>query len=282
MVANLSVDVDNFSPLTLISNKFDNNQGRALDIKYTNLHEQYTTCTNNVGEGAGCIFSISSSVTLEHGTYSKNNGFKNNAQLAGAFQLELTPTIVKNCTISNNLGYEGGVFWIWQGDFELKDSIFEDNIANHGSVVYNYIWQTKTSGNIDNCTFTGNTAVSDGAVFILDADIEITNTNFTSNSSGSSTPSIFLTRVKSAKLQNNRFENQASQWGSFYRSRDSKITTDNCTFVGSVLEKDTVGFYIQNSEFYITNSTFTDFYGKSIIDSKESNVIIEHTTIEKS
>lgn len=145
---------------------------------------------------------------------------------------------VEGSTFRNNAGKEGGVIWTDKA-FTVKNSIFDDNTStgiagaiytteeNAKGTIENCQFLNNESGNaggailnkgtdtlVSGCTFTDNTATTNGGAICSDEDMTIENTTFTSNEANGTHTSGDGTRGG----------------GAFYTGKAVQITIKDCDF----------------------------------------------------
>ncbi len=147
---------------------------------YAQVGVTLTDCAfvaNQAGMGGAAVYSLARDVTMT------SCAFTRNVATAGA-TVEHTGDwlTVQNCTFDGNSGKAGGAIRMYSGHMQLTDSLFENNSAStSGGALFQDV---ATYQSIQNCTFSGNSAESGGAVFGFGRSI-ISNCVFENNSARS-------------------------------------------------------------------------------------------------
>ena len=170
---------------------------------------------NNTASGFGgaIYFDYDSIGTVE------NCNFVNNTALefdGGAIYFFYSSGTVDNCNFTNHTARWGGAVE-FVGTGKVTNSNFVNNHAtNEGGAVY---FDVDTFGNVENCSFTCNTATDGGAVYFANGG-NASNCDFADNSATGNGGSVYFSSV--GKIENSRFnESKYTVYGG---------TVINCTF----------------------------------------------------
>lgn len=168
------------------------------------------------GNGTDRIFHVFSGTTIEISDLALTNGVVTGANLdGGAFQATVASTTVRRCLISNNSsGSRGGGVDIDGGTFVAFECTFQGNAAlvNSGGGLFS----VNASSSLTNCTFSGNTASTGGAI--------------TNNSNGGNSS---LTLINCTIVQNG-----AASGGGGVRTRQQSAGTFSTTLLTNTIVAD--------------------------------------------
>lgn len=150
------------------------------------------TVTNGIFEGRSSIHNYGGSTKVENCLFRKNI----NGAIISESSIE-----VKNCTFENNENPTEGIIYIKDGESNIDNCKFINNIAKGygakgGVITYKNGLPTQK---INNCEFTGNYSGGDGgAIYVSEhTDIEISNSKFTSNECRNNGGAIYLGQLRS-------------------------------------------------------------------------------------
>lgn len=107
--------------------------------------------------------------------------------LHGFFQIYYGKTSIEGFTFQNGSRSSGGAIFLGYGELLVNNCRFYNNQApsNAGGAIYAFGYQTYSRVTIDNCVFSGNSAVwHGGAVYGAYTSCTVSNSTFTDNSSG--------------------------------------------------------------------------------------------------
>jgi len=214
------------------------NTGVGGGIYSSNSNLVLTDCVfseNSAGGGGGICNGNDSSIALKNCTFIGNSASQAGAGLLNPEDSTLTLT---NCRFINNTvtGIGGGI-WNGSNNATLVDCVFSGNSAYDGQIPYvseiisgsgggmsaggtptlirctfrsNYATNGAGiigSGELDECTFTGNSAIEDGGAIQITGEPIIINCTFSGNS--------------------------ANRGGGIFFTWGAKMTMANCTFTGN-------------------------------------------------
>lgn len=181
-----------------------------------------------------------------------NSYFENNtARCGGAIRIASSYSIVDNCTFINNVAKApvnypstpavyGGSVYVSTSNVKIKNSIFENNKINDGSAYGGAIFYQKNNNNfeIDNCSFTNNTAKRGGALFFNQLNnILVKNSLFYNNNASDRGGAICLTESSNKNitiLYSIFLNNTATNYGSAVELESYKNFTMNyCILEGN-------------------------------------------------
>lgn len=187
------------SHLSLQDCKFNNNKvstyagGCILVTGDASITVDNCTFTNNIGQSGGAIGVVGGGgCSITNSTFTNNSVLVNKQGSGGALMLAYTNNvIVSDCSFTGNKGeWGGGAIEIQScNNYRLEDNTFTNNRAN-GSLNGRYagfggaVKSSYDSGDIINCTFTGNSAFSGGgALHVTDGVTRVTDCTITGNRS---------------------------------------------------------------------------------------------------
>lgn len=187
------------SHLSLQDCKFNNNKvstyagGCILVTGDASITVDNCTFTNNIGQSGGAISVVGGGgCSITNSTFTNNSVIVNRQGSGGALMLAYTNNvIVSDCSFTGNKGeWGGGAIEIQScNNYRLEDNTFTNNRAN-GSLNGRYagfggaVKSSYDSGDIINCTFTGNSAFSGGgALHVTDGVTRVTDCTITGNRS---------------------------------------------------------------------------------------------------
>ncbi|MCR5025856.1 MAG: hypothetical protein K6A34_00215 [Methanobrevibacter sp.] len=206
---------------------------------------------------------------------------------------------VTNSTFVNNSAIKGGAIHVMQTDITtITGSVFTNNTATGmidgpnacGGAIY------ANGGlklNIDNCTFTNNTAIvgddtSWGGAIDAFYETVISNSKFNNNSAGfggaldvvgnSANPDTIV-------ISNNTFTNNiALEYGGAIHNLEENMTIQSCIFDGNKAHKVGTIFNNERSLLYLSNNTISstkaEIYNEGDITSTSYVTVLENKTVK--
>jgi hypothetical protein len=238
-----------YGTLTVTDSTFSGNHaylGGAL-FNYGTLTSTNATFAENAADYGGAIYNVWGTVSLDHSTFSANRATTGDGQ-AGAVYNGYGRLTITGSTFSGNLARVAGVIAAQHsehpyGPVVIADSTFTNNAVPYsGGVIYNY----ESTFDIDNSTFSGNSAGAAGAIGHSSGQITVTNSTFSGNSAvgGPGMGGAFGGAVGdwssdyytgTISITNSTFaQNSADQGGAIYKARpDNTLILRNTLVVGS-------------------------------------------------
>jgi len=204
-------------------------------------------------------------VTLNNCTFQENSGGNAAAvYIDGREDLGFNMTL-NDCTFENNsTSAFGGVLYAWRANYAMNDCIFNNNNSPNAGAVYN----GNTIAEINNTTFSLNTANFGGATanYNDDTDVTYTNCTFFSNTASTSGGAGMIGFKAKATFDNCTFELNTAQWGgAFYVQNDSTsacftgnhfIANESNNFGGALASFDSSPLSFYDCNFELNKSEF--------------------------
>ncbi|AWX32211.1 Ig-like domain repeat protein [Methanosphaera sp. BMS] len=215
------------------------------------------------------------STTFEEGTTNYGSG--------GAIYNSGPGATIENCTFTENEAYDGGAIEDEATSSTIKDSVFEQNTAvETGGAIFTINNGTGTTANINNCTFTENSANNGGAIATIgNTTMNIDECSFDQNTATSNGGAYYSTwdtynlprLFKHASITNSNFtDNTANDYPAIYDSNSgpfnggsSSTVIDNCKFEDNVATSASGStIYTRYASTSITNSNISDTNNRAI------------------
>lgn len=258
---------------------FPHSEGGAIyintSINYNLTINQCTFLNNNASSGGGAIriadttLAAAGSITIDNSAFNNNTSFNggaiklgnnvtlsnstfstNIARFGGAMYIDGGTSIITNCTFSNNTtnssGVGGAVYTRLKSDDAARfDTCSFLNNASPNNEAGAIAIETATGSGytkgieVEDCTFTGNTAVFGAAIRAENAnDIRIINSTFNANIASSSGGAIGIYALASGTqpfISGCIFTNNsaAGNGGNSVFLQSSNATVENCLFDGN-------------------------------------------------
>ncbi|OQD58363.1 adhesin-like protein [Methanobrevibacter arboriphilus JCM 13429 = DSM 1125] len=242
---NLGQTIENASNgdiINLEAGIYTNNVTNILVNKSLTIQGKNPQTTIINAQNLGRIFNITSTGTLTLINITLING---NASDGGAIynnngKVTINYCIFENNTASSSTNARGGAIYNIgsAGNLTINNSIFNNNNAliatanRQGGAIYNTNFM-----NINNSTFTKNTAASGAAIYNAKTSI-INNSSFINNEASSHGGAIFNSQLNNIlKISNSTFINNTAPTGGAIRSQNP----GNTTVIGSSFINNTAG-----------------------------------------
>ncbi|MBK8966238.1 MAG: choice-of-anchor Q domain-containing protein [Saprospiraceae bacterium] len=143
---------------------------------------------------------------------------------------------VDNCILENNTatGFGGG-FYNWQGTYSMKNSIFRGNSGSNAGGLYNDGREFDSQFSIENCLFENNTTTNYGGsgMFVSKSTFDMTNLTFKGNTAPSGGAGMYVGDTCLFLAKGCLFESNSSAFGAGIANFGTGIdaTYENCTFM---------------------------------------------------
>ncbi|MDY9922509.1 beta strand repeat-containing protein [Methanobacterium sp.] len=266
--------LDYYAVLNIKNNKFTNNQvknggGGAIKNGGGNLTITQNTFINNTANGGGggaILNNVKGIMTTIENNFSNN---KANGGAGGGISNSKGTSNVINSNFTHNMANNGGAITSYLGYLNVNNSFFTNNTALYGGGA---IHNEDITGNIINCTFTGN-IVNDGGggaieqAYVSNGSLNVIKSSFIDNKATTNGGAItnyyaFLSANWCNFINNtaNIANGEAiSNGGAIYNGRGNLTVTRN-TFINNTANG---GGAIASNYGYgtINENTFTDNKG---------------------
>lgn len=206
--------------------------------KMYNLYSKYgaaiyvfedSTVSISDTEFKDCTASESGVITLYGSRIEISNSRFSNLSLSILDCYNMDYIGITDSSFSDSSGYLGGVIYIEKSDaLKITRSIFSRNSASVGGVIYSIGDLDSDKYTITSCQFEENEAEKAGAIFIIDSDLDIIDTTFTSNIASTSNQD--YGQGGAIYLDCSEYEKCA------YTISDSTFSSNSATFEGGAIK----------------------------------------------
>ena len=184
-----------------------------------------SSLTNNSAEVGGTVQSIGSIVTINHSRFHNNR-----AQIGMLNLFKSNCMITESVLIHNSATHDGGTTIIDQGTLSIHNSVFTDNIATLGGVIY----AVNASVSVCHSRCTDNRAIiNGGAIYLLfQNNLTVQNTTFNYNIAGNDGGVIFSLLQNTVDIVYGQFNSNYVQndGAVFFISYQTQLTlSTSCT-----------------------------------------------------
>lgn len=254
-----------------------------------------TTFTGNTAANGGAIYNAGN-MTIDKSAFESNTAVNGGAIMAyGAENYsadsDLAHLTITNSSFKGNVASDkekgqalGGAIVAGRNSLvDIKNSVFEDNIADYAGAIFSYSSGIGSKGgmlNISGSTFKKNTALGAGAVQLM-AESTVKNTKFVENKATIDTDgggAVFVGAVGKVKMDNVAFiQNEAERYrggaistrsADLANNKDARLDILNSSFMrntagttGGAIDnflyssaQDETAVYIDNSKFFSNNA----------------------------
>lgn len=254
------------------------------------------TFTKNTAVNGGAIYNAGGNMTLNTSAFESNTAVNGGAIMAHGAQnysadSDLAHLTITNSSFKGNVASDkekaqalGGAIVAGRNSlFDIKNSVFEDNIADYAGAIFSYSSGSGSKGgmlNISGSTFKKNTALGAGAVQLM-AESTVENTKFVENKATIDTDgggAVFVGAVGKVKMDNVAFiQNEAEKYrggaistrsADLANNKDARLDILNSSFMrntagttGGAIDnflyssaQDETAVYIDNSKFFSNNA----------------------------
>ncbi|MCC6411836.1 MAG: right-handed parallel beta-helix repeat-containing protein [Saprospiraceae bacterium] len=194
--------------------------------------------TNSAGFGGAGLYNWQADFTIRR-TIFRNNESDNAAALYNDGREGTSSFTIDSCLFEANsaLDFGGSAVYNFTTDFEIKNSLFLNNISAYSSpAVYN----NQSTGTISDCTFDGGTATFGGAIanYNLLSVLNIERSTFRANTAETSGGAIINGFTATLNVNNCLFEaNTAGFGGAIFNQNDStEINVAESVFLANAAE----------------------------------------------
>ena len=274
----LSESVGNISKSTF-ENNVAGKYGGAIYSENSSLNIEYSTFQNNsvlnkeIGEGGGLLLQGNSTIKISNVLLSECH-----ARYGGAIMSNSTTVImsnssliantgsaiallegntleIDNCTFLNNWTPESGGAILCRGSNVVKvvNTKFSKNraVKSGGAVMTSSIMSNHTA---HNCSFTDNSAITGGAIYVFYSVFNIVDSNFSHNVATTGGVALLLGNLimKNCRINNNTVPGNA---GVILASHGT-LQMSNCLVYNNTANIDSGVVYSTNSQIVITTSVF--------------------------
>jgi hypothetical protein len=194
-------------------------------------------------EAYGNIFLLEKTY-YENNIVNNNNGYEKSFNLLGAsyyLPFAYDNTVIDADTTEDGVG-EGRIFGLYS-DTANRDFYFENIDFNNGMAVWDAGGAIRIVGDdtwhsdvdVNNCDFTNNHATWGGAIYNTGGDLDISNSNFYSNTAeyagGAIENDEGRTHIEGGTFQDNSVTITGSGWGGAIMNYEGDLSTEDVNFI---------------------------------------------------